>query len=102
MVPLDPSSNMGILHLTTGYQASDAQCQAMEVALIRHAPLYCHNAGLSLDNDNKSSPLLPEWPLQQPEPLLEAQEQHQIVFDLQGPVDEGHGQADVEEEDNVN
>jgi len=102
MVLLDPSINVGILHSTTGYQASDAQCQVMEIELAKHVEIYCHDAGLSSDNDNEESPPSPPvWPLEDPEPLPAAQDQQQVVFDLQGPNDGAHGQVDIDKEDNI-
>ncbi len=100
MVPLDPSINVGILHSTTSYQSSDRQCEAMEASLTSSRAIFCHDAGLSSGDDGEDiSPSPPEWPPPQLDPPQEAQEQQPFVFDLQGPVDEAHGQVDVEEED---
>jgi len=102
-VPLDPSINVGILHSTTGYCTSDKQCQAMEAALAKHDAIYCHDAGITSDNDDEeSSPSPPVWPMDDPEPQLAATDQQQIVFDLQGPDDDHHDQVNINEEDNLN
>jgi len=90
-VPLDPSSNVGILLSTTGYLSSDKQCQAMDTALANKGAVYCFDAGLSSNHDDDDE--------QEPPPI--DQEQQQIVFDLQRPDDEVHGEVDVEEEDNL-
>jgi len=74
----------------------------MEASLTSSGAIFCHDAGLSSDDDSEDiSPSPPEWPAPQLDPLQEAQEQQPFVFDLQGLVDELHGQVDVEEEDHI-
>ncbi len=102
-VLLDPYINIGILHLTTCYQSSDKQCQAIEAMLAKHAVIHSNDAGLPLDDDNDevSSPSPPRWLPEDPEPLLATQDQQQIVFDQQGPDNQAHGQVDINKGDNV-
>jgi len=106
-IPLDPSLNVGILYSSSGYQTSDAKCQALEASLVEHGILCCNDMGFN-PNDDDAEEEGPEFepqiskPSKGPSPLFEAL--NQIHFDLQGPVKEQGPlpPIDIDEEDNIN
>jgi len=105
-IPLDPSLNVGILYSSSGYQSSDAKCQALEASLVENGILCCNDMGFNPydgDGHEEGPDFEPEAmkPSKGPSPLFEAL--NQIHFDLQGP-DEDQGllpSIDIDEEDNI-
>jgi len=106
-VPLDPSLNVGILHTTTGYRTSDAQCTAMETVMVERGALCSCDAGLPSDDEDDHAlfpfPVLKKKTVK--EPALHGETEHstpsQLIFDLQGPEEVDNGQVDVDEEDHI-
>jgi len=107
-VPLDPSLNVGILHMTTGYRTSDAQCAAMETVMVKCGALCSCDAGLPSDDEDDHAlfpfPVLKKKTVQDPALHDEADDSTplQLIFDLQGPEEVDDGQVDVDEEDRIN
>jgi len=112
-VPLDPSINIGILYVTTGYVSSDTQCAAIEDSIMtEYGTFCCHDLGIVLDEDNSStksvgedeeelSPPQPER-AEAPSTTTEAKgAPHVIEFDLQGPEDGDLAPINIDEEEQV-
>jgi len=111
-IPLDPSLNVGILYSSSGYQTSDAKCEALETSFVEHGILCCsnmgfNNMGFNPDKNGKEEegrefkPEALQPSKKAPLPLKAA---NQIYFDLQG---QNTGQellppVDIDEEDNIN
>jgi len=88
---LDPSVNLGILYSMLGYATSNAKCTAIEVAMMQHDILCCHNLGIVSDDEGDDEMVVPREERLPPPPKAlpwtnAADEAPNLIeFDLQGP-----------------